>query len=732
MSTRRFWPMLLLRLAVLLTLAPLAAGGPMPVIHAQSAPPDFLGVPYGGSRFFVHGANLPWLHWGCDFGSGCTWGEVGVRTTKTQNDLRPVFADARAHGLSVVRWWLFPGSPTTNSQGNTMIIVDAQGKPTGIHPGVFADLDAAIKLASETGVRYNFTVFSSHMDLPSSWLANPEHRQALADVLGRLFARYAGSDRIFAWELFNEPEWGLGNTSDPANTYALNVKDLTRRVIAAQRATTPALVNLGPAWITFDFWRDLDVDFFSPHYYSNMTEPWRNALGTTAGELRRQHRITQPILLGEVYVGAGQPPPQQFERRAVDPLARYEDVLRRGYAGAWGWTLIPDSTSDKLSIDRAAAAEFARRYQALVGPREAMPPGPAPTSAPPTAVPQPTSPPPPSTTAVPTAPPTSPSPTAPTTPPAPAPGATDVLYDDGFGLGWGERWSWGTTLQPGASEPRFRGSAAYGVTFTQPWGGWRLMPSGQRADWRAYQALRFAIHGGSAGGQTIKVWVNTPGGAFELGVVQPQAGKWTEVTLPLPSNPALGAVAELIWQQHSGKAEPTLYLDRIELIRVAATPAPTASPPATSPAGADVLFDDGFGASWGERWSWGVARQPEVAEPRASGRVAYGVTYTSPWGGWRLMSTGQRADWRGYHSLRFAIHGGTVGGQTVKVRVNTPTGGFDLGVVTAVAGRWTDVTLPLPNNAALGSVAEVVWQQHTGMAEPILYLDRIELVKRTP
>jgi hypothetical protein len=174
-----------------------------------------------------------------------------------------------------------------------------------------------------------------------------------------------------------------------------------------------------------------------------------------------------------------------------------------------------------------------------------------------------------------------------------------MLYDDGFAAGWGERWSWGAALQPAVSKPRYRGTAAYGVTYTSPWGGLRLMPSEQRADWRAYGALRFAIHGGSAGGQQVKVRVNTPNAGFDLGVVTAVAGRWTEVTLPLPSDTALGSVAEVIWQQHSGKAEPILYLDRIELLRATATPPPPAPSPRASPPRRGPLYDDGIGTGWG-------------------------------------------------------------------------------------------------------------------------------------
>lgn len=325
-------------------------------------------VSWQGQEWFLHGVNMPWVQWGCDFGSGCSWGDNGVESAAVQAKIRPEFQKLKDNNLHVVRWWMFPG--TINANGNKTFITDSSGKPTDIDPSVYRDIDAALVLARDYDLYYNFTLFSSPSSLPASWRDNPEHRQALADVLGKMFGRYKNEPRIMAWETFNEPEWEIfwDNQKDMRE----KTVDLVKRIIAVQRQTTPALVNIGPAWVQFDVWTNagVDVDFYSPHYYDNMTNQWGrrdNAFSITADQLRAEYGIDEPIVLGEIYVGSD-----------VSPAERYQKARDLGYTGAWGWSLFYNSTDDKMKIDMAGAKAFADKH-GDIGPRSS---GTNPTSAP--------------------------------------------------------------------------------------------------------------------------------------------------------------------------------------------------------------------------------------------------------------------------------------------------------------------------------------------------------------
>lgn len=352
-------------------------------------------VTWQGKEWYVHGVNMPWVSWGCDFGSDCSW-SAGVKSSSVQNQIRPKFQQLKDANTHIVRWWLFPGEPRKN-ENNVMIMTDANNNPTGIHQGVYDDIDAALVLAEEYDLYYNFTIFSGPAAIPQDWINDASKRQKLATVLGTLFAKYKDHPRIISWESFNEPEWDLWNNK--ANTE--NTKDLVRKILVAQRSNTNALTSIGPATIQMDMWTGFDFDFISPHWYDPMASYW-DARQTTAAQLQQQYNLDIPIVLGEIYAGSD-----------INPLQRYEDLRTKGYAGSWGWSLFAENTQDKMQIDMTALSTFGKKY-ADNGPKRGGTVGVTPTNVPSTA---------PTATRVPTKAPSN----APTQVPSKAPTATPAI-----------------------------------------------------------------------------------------------------------------------------------------------------------------------------------------------------------------------------------------------------------------------------------------------------------------
>lgn len=291
---------------------------------------------------FLAGANVPWYHWGCDFGCGATGG--GISAPSVQQALAPVFSQARASGMKVLRWWLFEGTPW-------QITTNESGSPTGINPQVYPDIDAALHLAASDGLAVDFVLFSGPTAIPTSWETDPSERAALASVLGQLFAHYQGNSQIYSWEVFNEPEWDIWNHKIDAASVQATVK----AVAASVHANTSAKVTVGSADLDgLPLWEGLGLDFYEAHWYDSMPSGTACAICTTYAALAARDQLDAPLVIGEFYAGS--------DAQAGNPEDRWQYWYTNGYAGAWAWSLFPDHTNDKMSIDFTAVRAFTARH----------------------------------------------------------------------------------------------------------------------------------------------------------------------------------------------------------------------------------------------------------------------------------------------------------------------------------------------------------------------------------
>jgi hypothetical protein len=136
------------------------------------------------------------------------------------------------------------------------------------------------------------------------------------------------------------------------------------------------------------------------------------------------------------------------------------------------------------------------------------------------------------------------------------------IYLNSLAPGWGD-WSWGSVTRNLANtSPVFAGNASIAVTYTGGWSGFKL---GRTTALRipGYDVLRFRIRG-STGGGPLEVRVGNSQ-TYVSQALTPSANAWAMVEVPL-ARLAPAEVTYIWWQNSTASAQPTFYLDEIQLI----------------------------------------------------------------------------------------------------------------------------------------------------------------------
>jgi len=317
---------------------------------ATSAVPNR--ILWQGNNWYVHGANMPWYNWGCDFGCNAISGKSGGVSTN-MSTLSTALAQAHNAGIHVIRWWVFPGTPW-------QITTDASGNPNGINAAVYPDFDAALQLAQQYDMYYDFVLFcgASSSCVPSTWLTDTTQRGDLVQALGTLFTHYASNARILSWEIYNEPDFDIWNNKIDQASVVQTATAITQSIHTNSPGT---LVTIGTGFADgIPMFTGVGLDYYSPHWYDYMSSGNYCMICNTAAYYQAKYNITQPIVIGEFPTATSTSTP-------YSSTYRYNYWYNNGYAGEWAWSLFPSRTSDGIAIDMAAATTFASQH-ADIGP----------------------------------------------------------------------------------------------------------------------------------------------------------------------------------------------------------------------------------------------------------------------------------------------------------------------------------------------------------------------------
>lgn len=159
------------------------------------------------------------------------------------------------------------------------------------------------------------------------------------------------------------------------------------------------------------------------------------------------------------------------------------------------------------------------------------------------------------------------------------PQAPHTIYDEALANGW-EDWSWNPiTRNLNSSTPVHGGSHSIAVTFTGGWGG--LQFGHQPAlDLSGYDTLRFWIHGGTGGGQSVTVHLD----GDTSKVITPQANTWQQIDIPLSQLGAPTTAGVVVFWNNTNHAQATFYVDDVQFVNTGLpTPTPTLTPTPVPP-----------------------------------------------------------------------------------------------------------------------------------------------------
>jgi hypothetical protein len=351
---------------------------------------------------FFHGCNYPWstdgttIFYALDFGANVWGSHLGVSTRRDQ--VARDFSRIAALGFTVARWFVF-------GDGRSGITYDDRGVPAGLDPHLFADMDAALEVSRDVGVRLDLVLLDHRWmfegvretiadpatgallearlrDGRSEVLHAKAGRQALLDnVCEPLLRRYSISgersdlrSQLFAVELMNEPDFVVEEWENDVSPRVRRplpfavLASLISRLSDLVHVHTSALTTIGGARLhNLWAWDDpaLSLDVVQIHSYPDTRHPDRDAdiFGQPAAALG----VSRPVILGE-FPGDGS---RQYPDGASPPHTTLEEYLEfaveSGYAGAWPWSFSGTDGYGTFPLD--PLHRFARRHPELVNPR---------------------------------------------------------------------------------------------------------------------------------------------------------------------------------------------------------------------------------------------------------------------------------------------------------------------------------------------------------------------------
>lgn len=274
---------------------------------------------------FFCGANLPWIAYGCDFGSNAWQPAGGMSQPERREILEQYFSLLSNAGVRVVRWFLLCDGRAGLQFDRDDVHLDAT---------FFPDVDAALQMAERFRLQILFTLFDFHWFFPARvhgnvqaggrgrFISDPRLRHSLLqNVVQQILQRYGNHPAIHSWDVFNEPEWiirGLGSWKPLTSISLRKFRSFVKEVVHLIHLETSHAATLGLARrFSLRLFEDCSLDFYQVHWYDKQ-----------GSELWKPLQSSIPVVLGEF--------PGLQSRFLVGDILHH--ARKAGFAGALAWS----------------------------------------------------------------------------------------------------------------------------------------------------------------------------------------------------------------------------------------------------------------------------------------------------------------------------------------------------------------------------------------------------------
>ncbi len=333
------------------------------ILLLVSLPAEAQMLRVGDRDIFINGINIPWRHFGQDFGGS------GNRAYEPAFYDR-LFEELQSHGVNTIRMWL-------HCDGRASPLMMSDGSVRGLPPTFIADfrdfLDRAE--AHELLVIPVLWTFEMVDRRRADLITDPAKTQSYIDkALRPLLEATAEYCNILAWEVINEPEWAMDIPFAGTTSNVLPAGDMQRFVAMCAQAvheTTDHMVTVGSAGLRFindiyfkadNYWHDTDLhaqspecglaflDFYSVHYYK-----WTLEILSPFKQKCASLQLDKPVLVSEF---------GQHKRFSTQELA--QKAMDNGYAGIMPWSVRARDDEGHWSDYREDLWSFSQKHSSVM------------------------------------------------------------------------------------------------------------------------------------------------------------------------------------------------------------------------------------------------------------------------------------------------------------------------------------------------------------------------------